>query len=257
MIKTWLAHPLTQGLDINDARTIRLRRQIIQEKRFLRKIYQEWYAAIAAALPAGEGPVLELGSGPGFLGDYIPGLITSDILCCPWVRIVLDGARLPFANGALRGIVMTDVLHHLSQPRLFFAEAARCVRPGGAVTMIEPWVTGWSRMIYARMHHEPFRPQAAEWESPSSTPLSGANSALAWILFERDRVQFSRTFPQWRIQQVSPMMPFRYVLSGGVSMRSLMPWWSFTVWRILEGALSPWMHKWAMFAQITLQRREG
>ncbi len=257
MLRTWLAHPLTRVSDSNDARAIGLRRQVIQEKGFLRRIYREWYAGIAAALPPGEGPVLEVGSGAGFLADVIPGLITSDILWCPWVRIVLDGARLPFTNGVLRGIVMTDVLHHLPHPRLFFAEAARCVRPGGAVVMIEPWVTGWSRMIYARLHHEPFHPHAAEWEFPSSTPLSGANSALAWILFERDRVQFSRAFPQWHIQQVRPMMPFRYLLSGGVTMRSLMPEWSFTAWRILEGALSPWMHNWAMFAQIALQREEG
>ena len=42
-----------------------LRRQIIQSKRFLRTIYDEWYRDIVAALPPGDGPVLELGSGPG------------------------------------------------------------------------------------------------------------------------------------------------------------------------------------------------
>ncbi len=125
MLKAWLAHPLTRGLDIDDPRTTLLRRQIIQEKSFLRQIYQEWYAAIAAALPAGEEPTLELGSGAGFLSDFIPGLITSEIFYCPGVRVVLDGARLPFADGALCGIVMTDVLHHLPQPRRFFTEAAR------------------------------------------------------------------------------------------------------------------------------------
>ena len=51
MLKTWLAHPLTRGLDIDDPRTTHLRQQIIQEKSFLRQIYQEWYQAIVAALP--------------------------------------------------------------------------------------------------------------------------------------------------------------------------------------------------------------
>jgi hypothetical protein len=43
MLKEWLAHPLTRGLDINDPNVTHLRRRIIQEKPFLRKIYQEWY----------------------------------------------------------------------------------------------------------------------------------------------------------------------------------------------------------------------
>jgi hypothetical protein len=38
MIKSVLAHPLTRGLDIDDPRTTGLHREIIQSKRFLRKI---------------------------------------------------------------------------------------------------------------------------------------------------------------------------------------------------------------------------
>lgn len=257
MIKTWLAHPLTRGLDIDDPRTTILRRQIIQEKSFLRQIYQEWYAAIVAALPPGDEPVLELGSGPGFLSDLLPGLITSDISYCPSVRVVLDGSRLPFANAALRGIVMTDVLHHLPQPRRFFTEAARCVRLGGVIAMIEPWVSPWSRLIYRRLHHEPFQPEAPEWDFPSSGPLSGANGALPWIIFSRDRDRFEREFPQWQIQAITPGMPVRYLVSGGVSRRSLMPGAAFGAFRLLEQLLRPWMKTWAMFAQITLRRREA
>jgi hypothetical protein len=46
-----LEHPLLQGLDIDDPRTTFLRRQIIQGKPFLRKIYEEWYLKIAEAIP--------------------------------------------------------------------------------------------------------------------------------------------------------------------------------------------------------------
>jgi hypothetical protein len=152
---------------------------------------------------------------------------------------------------------MTDVLHHLPQPRRFFSEAARCVRSGGVIVMIEPWVTPWSRLIYTKLHHEPFRPEATEWEFPPSGPLSGANGALPWILFERDRTQFEQEFPQWRIQLIKPMMPFRYLISGGVSMRSLMPGWTFSSWRRLEWLFQPWMKSWAMFVQIVLRKVDG
>jgi SAM-dependent methyltransferase len=199
--------------------------------------------------------VLEIGSGAGFLADFIPGLITSEILVCRGVRVVLDAEHLPFAGRALRSIVMTNVLHHLPRPRQFFTEAARCVRPGGTVVMIEPWVSNWSRFVYTHLHHEPFNPDAQAWDFPSIGPLSGANSALPWMLFARDREQFQRECPEWEIEAITLCMPFRYVLSGGVSLRSLMPGATFPVWRRIEALLQPWMANWAMFAAITLTRR--
>ena len=190
MVKTLLAHPLTRSLDIDDPRTTHLRLQIIREKIFLRKIYEEWYHAMAAVLPPGEAGVLELGAGGGFMSDFVPDLITSELFYCPNIRAVLDGSHLPFVAQSLRGIVMTDVLHHLPRPRLFFGEATRCVRPGGVVAMIEPWVSSWSRFVYSRLHHEPFQPETSSWELPTSGPLSGANDALPWIIFVRDRLKF-------------------------------------------------------------------
>ena len=83
MFKTLLAHPLTKGLDIDDPRTTHLRLQIIQQKSFLRRIYEEWYRAIVAALPAGQGDVIELGAGGGFMRDFIPNLIASELFYCP------------------------------------------------------------------------------------------------------------------------------------------------------------------------------
>lgn len=251
-----LAHPLTRDMDIDDPDVVRLRRRIIQEKPFLRKIYQEWYTAIATALPPGDEPVIELGSGAGFMKEVIPNLVTTEIFHCPHIDAVVDGQRLPFADNVLRGIVLTDVLHHLPQSRLFFAEATRCVRPGGVIVMIEPWVSSWSRLIYSKLHHEPFCPDAKEWEFPASGPLSGANGALPWIIFERNRNQFTHEFPQWDIQMIKPIMPFRYLVSGGVSLRSLMPGWSFGIWRGIETMMQPWMNRWAMFAQIVLIKTE-
>jgi SAM-dependent methyltransferase len=253
-LRQWLAHPLTRGLDLDDPQTTHLRRCIIMEKPLLREVYKEWYTAITQALPNGDGAVLELGSGAGFLSDHIPDLITSDIFRCDGIRVVLDGHFLPFPQGSLRSIVMTDVLHHLPSVRQFFSDAARCVQTGGALIMIEPWATSWSKLIYTRFHHEPFRPDAAEWEFPSSGPLSGANDALPWIIFERDRTVFEQEFPQWRIETINLTMPFLYLASGGVSMRNIMPDSFLGAIRFLEKVLMPWDNKFAMFAFIFLRR---
>ncbi|HEY0557507.1 MAG TPA: class I SAM-dependent methyltransferase [Thermoanaerobaculia bacterium] len=251
-LQRWLEHPLTRGLDIDDPRTTHLRRRILAGKPFLRRIYEEWYRAIAASLPPGPEPVLELGSGAGFLADFVPGLVRSEIFLTPGIDLVLDGLALPCAPGALRGIAMTNVLHHLPRPLAFFAEAARAVRPGGVVTMIEPWVTPWSRWVYTRFHHEPFLPESREWEIPAGGPLSGANGALPWILFHRDRERFESAAPQWRLRSIAPLMPLRYLVSGGISLRALAPAASYPLWRGLDRALAS---RAAMFAHVVLERR--
>ncbi|MDD1758134.1 MAG: methyltransferase domain-containing protein [Methanotrichaceae archaeon] len=246
---------MTRGMNIDDVCTTELRRRIIQEKNFLRRIYQEWYTRIAAALPGGKEHVLELGAGAGFLSDFVPGLIISDVLKCSGMSIVMDACQqFPFLDESLRGIVLVNVFHHLPQPSFFLREAARCVRTGGVVVMIEPWVTRWSRFVYTKLHHEPFDPAARQWKFPVCGPLSGANGAMPWIIFERDRAKLEKLFPAWKIDEIKPMMPFRYLISGGVALRSLMPGWTFGIWRFIEDLLHPWMKIWAMFAKITLRK---
>jgi SAM-dependent methyltransferase len=254
MLRRWLAHPLTRSVPIDDPKTTALRRQIIRSKPFLEKIYDHWYRQIAVAVPEGPGRVLELGSGAGFLREYIPGLITSEVFFLNDVDCVLDGTALPFANGSLRAIVLVDVLHHIADIRAFFREATRCIRPSGALVMIEPWVTPWSKFVYRRFHHEPFDARTHTWEFAASGPLSSANGALPWILFERDRRQFEQEFPEWNIREIVPQNSFSYLASGGVSLRSLSPGWTYPIWRGVESTLQPWMRWLAMFARIQLTR---
>jgi SAM-dependent methyltransferase len=260
VLRNVLAHPLTRGKDLDDPNTTVLRRQIIRGKPFLRRIYQEWYATLARAIPSRAqvpGRLLELGSGAGFFNEIVPETIASDIFQCAGVDVVLDAQSLPIPDAALRAIVMTNVLHHIPNVRRFFAEAARCVPRGGVVAMVEPWISPWSRFVYRRLHHEPCHPEASEWSFPALGPLSSANQALAWIVFERDAQQFTREFPQWRIETVQPMMPLRYLVSGGVGMRAMAPGWSTPLWRAFEGAVSPLNRQIAMFAHILLRRTEA
>ncbi|MFZ4698548.1 MAG: class I SAM-dependent methyltransferase [Candidatus Methylumidiphilus sp.] len=245
-----LGHPLTRGLSVDDPRTTLLRRSIIQDKAFLRALYAEWYKRIIGALPK-KDDVLELGSGAGFLPQFLPDVITSEVFEMPGVRLIADACDLPLPDKSLDAIVMTDVFHHIPDVGRFLLEATRCVRQRGKIVMIEPWRTPWSEWVYTHLHSEPFSPEGG-WKIPSTGPLSGANGALPWILFHRDRTLFEAQYPQWRIKTIEPMMPFSYLLSGGVSMRSLMPGWTYRAIRALERALG--QKQWAMFALIELER---
>lgn len=244
-----LEHPLTRGLSVDDPRTTLLRHDIIQNKAFLQALYTEWYERIIRVLPQ-KNDVLELGSGAGFLQQFLPEVITSEVFETPGVRLIADACDLPLLDKSLDAIVMTDVFHHIPDVGRFLLEATRCVRPRGKIVMIEPWRTPWSEWVYTHLHSEPFSPDSG-WKIPSTGPLSGANGALPWIVFKRDRALFEAQYPQWRIKDIEPMMPISYLLSGGVSMRSLLPGWMYRPIRVLERVLV--QKKWAMFAFIELE----
>ena len=92
-LRQLLSDPVTRDLDIDDPSTTEMRRLIIERKLFLRKVYECWYECLTEHLPAVRGPVLELGSGAGFMANSIPELITSEIFRCSGIKIVLDVAH--------------------------------------------------------------------------------------------------------------------------------------------------------------------
>lgn len=256
LLRNILQHPLTKGMDLDDPATTELRRQIIQEKPLLKSIYEEWYGAVCRHLPPIEGHVLEIGSGAGFLKTYIPELITSDIMPVSGNDMVCDAQNLPFNDNYLRSIVLINVLHHIRDPELFFKEAERCVKTGGTIILIEPWVSSWSRIIYGKLHHEPFETDSSSWTLPECGPLSGGNDALPWIIFQRDRKRFSQV-TKWQIKLIEETMPFRYLLSGGVSMRNLLPTWMIRPLTFLEKSMpSRIMKKTAMFAIVVVEHKK-
>lgn len=214
-----VSHPITRGIDPDDPRMTLLRRRIIQEKPFLRRLYAEWYTLLSSRIPAGSESILEIGSGAGFMKDFIPSLITSEVFPLDGVDRVEDATALSFADAELDVILMTDVLHHIPDVTSFFSEAVRTLRPGGRLLMIEPWRSRWSDFVYRHFHPEPFRADARDWRLPPGGPLSMANGALPWIAFERDLAQFQFGFPKLHLGSITPLMPVAYLASGGVSMR--------------------------------------
>jgi SAM-dependent methyltransferase len=244
IIKNWLAHPLTKGLAIDDPKTTLIRRLIIKEKGFLRKLYEDWYQQIVKSLPFESNNnlnILEIGSGAGFLVEFIPKLITSEVFPIQGVDRVIDARSLPFPDESLDAIVMTDVFHHIPDVKLFLQEVERCLRIKGRLIMIEPWKNNWSSWVYKNLHHEPFSVDQKEWQFSafgdsldSISPLSLANSALPWIVFDRDKSLFEALFPKLKIYSITPQMPFIYLLSGGVSLRGLLPAFSYNFFRTLE-----------------------
>jgi SAM-dependent methyltransferase len=253
VLKPLFEHPYTRGLSLDDPRTTAFRQKIIQEKAFLKKLYFEWYSWLITQIPEVSGnDVLELGAGGGFLKSLSSNCITSEVFACPGVDLVLDGRSIPFSNCSLRAILMIDVFHHIPDVAKFLAEAERTLLRGGIVAMIEPWMTSWSKFIYRYFHSEPFDPKAKSWQFPCLGPLSSANGALPWIVFDRDRNIYETRFRGLRLKSITLDHPFSYLASGGIAFRSIFPSWSFSFLRKIEHKCSSFMESIAMFAKIVL-----
>ncbi len=220
-------------LGLDDPATTTHRADLLRRRAYLQQLYRHWYALLIAELPAVTGRVLELGSGGGFLKDLLPEVITSDVLPIPTVERVLDARDLPFGDASLRSIVGTNVLHHIPEIERFFDEASRVLVRGGRLIFIEPWPTSWSLLIYRHFHHEPFDP-AAGWEIPPGGPLTAANGALPWIMFERDRDLFHARFPRLKVIQPRRIMPFSYLACGGIGRALTLPKAMFALIRTFE-----------------------
>ena len=251
----WLRLPETRRIkNLDDPATTLLHGEIIQAKPFLRKVYVDFYRQFRKAVPDPEKKVLvELGSGGGFIKEVIGNVITTDILDLPNVDKVLSATDMPFEDGTVDAFVMFDVLHHITDPRAFFTEALRCLKGSGKIVMIEPANTWWSRFVYKNFHHEVFDTQA-QWELEEIGPVSHGNGAMPWIIFSRDRKMFEDEFPSLRIVGMRNHTPLRYLLSGGLTLRQLVPSFTYPAVKAVEYLLSPANYFLGMFQTIELEK---
>ena len=240
------------GLD-DPLRTVK-HREIILSKPFLKRLYLEWYTTIKNHIkdvPAGK--LVELGSGGGFLKEVIPDVVTSDILPIPGNDMVFDALAMPFEDESISAFLMVDVFHHVPDSKQFLSEMYRTLKVGGKIVMNEPWNSFWGRFIYKNFHHETFNPQG-DWKIPSSGPMSDANGALPYIVFLRDIERFKQEFPGFEIQVLKRHTPLRYLLSGGVSMKALVPAFSYGLLSGFEKLVSPFSKSFSMFVTIVVKK---
>ena len=249
----FLKHPLARNIDLDSPIDSLSHAEIIKSKPFLLNLYEEWSRQIINRLPPDiSGPVVEIGSGSGILRELCPDIISSDIVPKKDLAIILDAVELPFQPRSLRAIVMMDVFHHIPDVQSFLLECIRTLKAGGTIIMIEPWLTVWSRLVYRYLHHEPYVPETSTWQFPAKGPLSDANLALPWVVFKRDIHRFQTSFQELKLCEITPDWPFSYLLSGGVSMKCLVPANSYGFFRKLERVRL--LRKLSMFAIITIKK---
>ena len=235
-----LAHPLARDLDLDSPEATSIHARLIRDKDFLRRLYRHYYShydAVRGRATPG-GPVIEIGSGGGFYREIRQGVVSLDIRPGADVDIVGSALALPFTSQSVSAVLLLNVLHHLPDPAAFFRECNRVLKPGGRVCLIEPYVSWLSRRVIKPLHHEPWD-ETGTWALPESGPMTGANMALPWIIFARDRARYDAEYPTLPVDRLTRHTLVLYLLSGGVSMRALAPGGLFMPLLLAERLLAP------------------
>ena len=214
----------------NDAEKIkafhRRQQRVWQRKPALRAVYREWCRWIEAARTKDAGMTLEIGGGIGNVKSLLPDVHASDLAWCPWLNAQLDATRLPVRNASLSNLICVDVLHHVGDPLAVFAEAQRCLKPGGRFILIEPYLSPVSRVFW-RFHREAIDFQVDLFQCTDGQPTTGAffdaNQAIPTILFTKQLKRVLTTFPQLRLVERRPCSYLAYPLSLGYQNFQLIP----------------------------------
>jgi len=193
----------------------------------LRTLYTYWFSEVREVLaPVLPGAVFELGSGPGFSRQFLPGVRTSDLVRSHEHDCQIDATSpWPFQDASLDGVLLFDVLHHLSAPAVLFREASRVLRPGGRLVMMEPYVSTFSYPFYRYLHVEGLdtRVEPFALDAPVDKDPFAGNQALPRLIFDRRADQFRRRFPGLRAVERRLYSGFSYVATDGFGHAPLVP----------------------------------
>lgn len=199
-------------------------RSLWDRKPVLRSVYADIYRhMLDAAVP---GPILEIGGGSGNFKEFAPATVSTDIMPAPWLDVVCDAQRLPFAPNVFANVVMIDVLHHVEYPGRAMNEFARVLRKGGRLIFCEPAITPLSGIFYRLFHEEPVDMSADPLKEGAITQDKDpwdSNQALPTLLTGRYREQTQKAVPGLTLRSLQRFSFLGYPLSGGFKPWSLLP----------------------------------
>ena len=223
-----LRDPLLDGMDVDGVSRLDLHKKMLEKKRMLRDVFTEFhhlFKKLDQQFLSGKGAEIELGAGVSPIRDSYPNVLATDIVDAPHLDMVLNAEAMEIANNSVRTIYGQNCFHHFPQPDKFFVELERVLVPGGGAILLDPYYGPFASFIYKRLFRtEGFDKTYPTWETPVAGPMNGANQALSYIVFVRDRAEFERKHPSLKIVHEERVANYlRYIISGGLNFRQLLP----------------------------------
>ena len=257
-IRDWLTDPHIASVDVDSEDRIVRHRELLSKKPMTQEVFFELYDLLAGLadeyLSQGEGIRIEIGSGSSLLKQRMPDVELTDLVPYPGLDRVVDATSMPYADNSLKTIFGVHCFHHLPDPYKFLSEVRRACTPGGGAVLIEPYYGVVASAVYKRLFKNEFFDPSAEAVTEFQGPMSSANQALSYIVFKRDKQRLASEFPELEVVYMEPIANYiRYLVSGGVNFRQLLPY-SFTpLLKFFESALFPARHFLALHHAIVIR----
>jgi SAM-dependent methyltransferase len=192
----------------------------IWDEPYIRSLYKTVFNRITSYVPAGSKVLIEVGSGNGISKKFLPEIITTDITFHELLDASCDSVALPFMSNSIDVIVVKDTLHHLPDVESFLKEVRRVLRINGQLIVFDPYWGLLARFVYRFLHQEKFDAKAKTWSFLSNSPWD-SNQALTYLLLRRDRTKFEEKFNYFKIEEHEKLIGPSFLLSGGVSRRTI------------------------------------
>ncbi len=251
------------NIDRDSSELLEAHLEIIKSKKIIHNVFKEFYDICHNAktkyLTPSDKKIIELGAGVSFIKDFYPNITTSDIKNYKGVDCVVNAQDMQFDNSEISCFYGINCFHHFPEPRKFFQELERTLEKGGGIVLIEPYYGWFSNILYKRVHKEEFFDKTQEkWETGQNNNqfMTGANQALSYIVFIRDKNTFEKEFPNLEIVETKVINNYiRYFVSGGVNFKQLVPNFLEKPIKFIEYLLTP-LHKiFALHYVIVLRKK--
>lgn len=218
--------------------------QVLSQKTMLRDVFTEFHVLfdkLDRKYFDAPGLRIELGAGVAPMKSSYPDVLATDVVPGPSIDMVLDAENMNLDAASVRAIFGQNCFHHFPHPENFFRELHRVLAPGGGAILLEPYYGPLASFLYKRLFStESFEKEHPSWDMPDATAMEGANQALSYIVFNRDRSIFENQFPDLKIvHQETCGNYMKYLLSGGLNFRQLCPDWSVPLVSLCQRMLSP------------------
>lgn len=259
LLLDWLRDPLLDGMDVDGEGRLPLHRKMLEKKRMLREVFTEFHHSFRRLEQrhlSGEGAKVELGAGVSPMRDSYPEVLATDIVAAPHLDKAVNAEAMDFPDCSVKAIYGQNCFHHFPHPDRFFHELDRVLVPGGGAILLEPYYGPFATFLYKRLFRtEGFDKTYPAWETPEAGPMNGANQALSYIVFIRDKELYEMKHPNLKIvHQELAGNYLKYLLSGGLNFRQLLPDSCTGLVGLLEKLVSP-LNSWLALHHVVVIRK--
>lgn len=254
-----LADPSLRDMDVDSVDRLAMHGTLLQRKRMLREVFTEFhhlFHRLDCRWLSGVGQRIELGAGVAPMRESYPDVIATDVVPGPHLDRVLDAQDMDLPERSVRVFFGQNCFHHFPDPDRFFSELERVLVPGGGAVLLEPYYGPVAAMLFKRLFRtEGFDKNASTWKAEVSGPMNGANQALSYVVFIRDRQEFLRRHPALEIVHHERLPNYlKYLFSGGLNFRQLLPDAATPLVGFAQRCLSP-LNRWLSLHHVIVIRK--